>query len=151
MPILEPTAPATSHAIGYLQRAFENPAHLLTETMNALKNEQYDTLVGTGLSGALVVPTLARALGRHWMIVRKPNDGAHGAWAGLAVGNIGARWVFVDDQIDSGATFCRVYKEIRALEDSPSTFVGALLYHPMGGYPSVFRPSDSLGKYIVGC
>lgn len=85
----------------------------------AAKQLQFDTLVGTGLSGALVVPSLARALTRQgqpevkWLIVRKPEDSTHSS---LPVeGDLGRRWVFVDDFIASGKTFRRVKDTIASL------------------------------------
>jgi adenine/guanine phosphoribosyltransferase-like PRPP-binding protein len=123
--IIEPTAPATSHGIDYLARAFENPANLISEAMKALEGVQFDTLVGTGLSGALVVPTLARALGRHWMIIRKKNDGSHGC--SLAVGTIGSRWIFVDDLVCTGDTLKRAREAVTELETG-ADYVGHYLY-----------------------
>lgn len=93
-------------------------ANFLREELQQKKyrdyNTDFDTLVGTGLSGALVVPTLARNMGKSWAIVRKRNDGSHAQDAGrfdrrpLIEGRIGRRWLFVDDQIDSGITLKRV-------------------------------------------
>lgn len=67
-----------------------------------LKDVDFDTIVGRGLSGALIIPTLARYLGKHWAIVRKKGDGSHDGRA--VVGRLGKRWLFVDDFIDSGET-----------------------------------------------
>lgn len=134
--IVEPTEPASQHGISYLVRAFENPAHIISESMLALENVQFDTMIGTGLSGALVVPTLARALGRHWAIVRKPNDDSHTRDPCGVAGRVGSKWVFVDDQICSGMTLNRVKNVMAHLppERGPLEFVGALIYHPLVSY-----------------
>lgn len=67
-----------------------------------LRDIDYDTMVGRGLSGALAVPTLARALHKDFFIVRV-NPSAHDRSPG--VGRLGKRWLFVDDFISSGITF----------------------------------------------
>jgi hypoxanthine phosphoribosyltransferase len=59
-------------------------------------------VVGTGLSGALVVPYLGRALSKYWLIVRKNGDSSHSNF--WAEGELGARWLFVDDQVETGKT-----------------------------------------------
>jgi hypothetical protein len=75
-----------------------------------------DTLVGTGFSGAVVIPTLARELGKKFVLIRKDNDDSHHG-KGRLLGSIGARWLFVDDFVSSGATKTRVLGKIaEALE-----------------------------------
>lgn len=94
-----------------------------------LKGVPYDTMVGTGLSGALIVPTLARALDKYWLIVRKPDDHSH---AGIpAEGTLGERWIFVDDFIQSGKTRRRVIETVKAIAqdyDRQIVHVGDYLY-----------------------
>lgn len=134
--IIEPTEPATRHGIDYLNRAFDNPASLISESMRVLEKVQYDTLVGTGLSGALIVPILARALGRHWMIVRKAKDQSHSS--APYAGTMGYHWIFVDDLICSGDTRDRCRYVIAALREEDDNreltchkethYVGTLLY-----------------------
>lgn len=70
-----------------------------------------DTLVGTGVSGALVVPYIGRVLDVHWALVRKPTEGSHSPH--LVEGTIGECWVLVDDLIDTGATLRRVEEAIK--------------------------------------
>lgn len=69
-----------------------------------------DTLVGTGVSGALVVPHIGRVLDMHWALVRKPTEGSHSP--NLVEGTIGECWVLVDDLIDTGETLKRVEESI---------------------------------------
>ena len=121
-----------------------------------LANVDFDTMVGTGLSGALIVPRLADALDVNWLIIRKPNDSTHAS--DEAVGWLGKRWLFVDDFMESGATFHRVHKTVKTLADRSRTeyvgdkyrkmppwsteFVGAYLY----GRSQVLSPADILGR-----
>lgn len=92
----------------------------------------HDTLVGTGLSGALVVPWLARSVGKSWLLVRKEGDYSHSAHQ--VEGSIGKRWLFVDDFIDSGETFGRCIDAIagecsrRHHGERMPELVGAFLY-----------------------
>src|SRR4051812_16554608 len=101
----EPEPPLSLHG-GYLGEAFSDPSVLIEEAKRTIKGK-YDTLVGTGLSGSLVIPLLARGLDCDWLIVRKENDGSHSTKP--AEGRLGRRWLFVDDFIASGATLRRVH------------------------------------------
>lgn len=76
---------------------------------------EIDTLIGTGLSGSLVVPRLAESLGLRWAVVRKENDGAHDSRK--VVGDIGKRWMFVDDFISTGQTYHRVLYNVAQITD----------------------------------
>lgn len=76
---------------------------------------EYDTLVGTGLSGTIAVVDLARRLGKHYLVVRKENDNTHSVYS--AEGRLGKRWLFVDDFIDTGRTLGRVYDKISTLTE----------------------------------
>lgn len=106
---------------------------------NHVDLDSFDTLVGTGMSGALIVPTLARALRKHWLVVRKPDDGTHDYHG--AVGQIGERWIFVDDFLSTGKTFQRVMRWINdnaqgrvydyksdSYKTTKTTFVGTYMY-----------------------
>ena len=89
----------------YLDDAFRDPEYIADKACKALKDVNYDTMVGIGLSGSLVVPILARALGKYWCIVRK-EDGSH--THNRVEGQIGQRCLFVDDCVDSGRSRERV-------------------------------------------
>lgn len=117
----------TLHA-SYLTDAINNPAVIVAAARKHLRGIPYDTLIGTGLSGALVLPMLARALRRKFAVVRK-QDNTHSDQS--IEGCIGERWVFVDDLVASGATLQRVQSEVRqvtATRGHVTTYVGAFLY-----------------------
>jgi adenine/guanine phosphoribosyltransferase-like PRPP-binding protein len=103
-----------------------------------MRRIDYDTLIGTGLSGALAVPALARAVGCSWAVVRKDGDCSH---SGNAVeGTVGRRWVFVDDLISSGDTRARVRAAMQLfseMNDFETEYVGDYLY-----YGNQFRPKE---------
>lgn len=87
-------------ALFQLDAVIENAVILFRRGAEAGLN--YDTLVGTGMSGALVVPSLARALEVDFLIVRKQEDDSH--HSGRLMGTLGERWVFVDDFTSTGGT-----------------------------------------------
>lgn len=132
---------------GYMEEAYNLPALIDTAGV-LLEGVEFDTLVGTGLSGALVLPALAAAMGKHFLVIRKDTEATHAHWK--AEGQLGKRWLFVDDVIDSGATLRRVhYAVYDALQDRRSDhetdFVGAYLYHYAGEYLcSGFHPAEQL-------
>lgn len=93
---------------GYFADALaDDPSALVRWAEAELRYVDFDTMVGTGLSGTLVVPLLARALGKHFAIIRKPDERSHSRGQ-IYHGTIGRRWIFVDDFISTGATRGRV-------------------------------------------
>jgi orotate phosphoribosyltransferase len=95
-----------------------------------LKDVDFDTLVGTGFSGGVVVPALALAMGKKFVLIRKETDDSHHG-KGKILGQLGARWVFVDDLVSSGRTRARVIEKIaRAAKDSSAAteMIGQYLY-----------------------
>src|SRR5699024_2137307 len=115
-----------------------HPDLLLQMAVEELKGVEFDTLVGTGLSGTIAVVQLARQLGKHYLVVRKPNDGSHSYQD--VEGVLGKRWLFVDDLISSGSTLSRVYwtvSKISHYHEFPTEFVGVFLYAngPVGFLP----------------
>ena len=122
----------SSHA-SYMDPAFgdlNDIAHNMLKAFDTYPADIYgpmpyfDTIVGTGLSGSLVVPHLGRAFGLHWAIVRK-NDGSHSS--SQIEGNIGQRWIFVDDFIYSGKTLNRVQSVVTVY--CTARYVGTYEYY----------------------
>lgn len=102
----------------------------ITEAVSEILTDiapEIDTLVGTGVSGALVVPYIGRVLDVHWALIRKPTEGSHSDL--LVEGTIGECWVLVDDLIDTGATLKRVEEAIQLdLYSWTSYCAGAIMY-----------------------
>lgn len=131
---------------GYMEAAFKSPEEIFADAYDCLADQDFDTIVGTGVSGDLIVPVLAREIGCLFAIVRKRPADSH--THSELEGNIGERWVFVDDLIDSGATLDKVKKSVKHVcratenwDDSinpahPTEFVGTYLYHRREWYPS---------------
>ena len=88
----------------------------------------YDTIVGTGLSGAIVIPALAKALGKKWLLIRKGEQNHSGR---AAEGDLGQRWLFVDDFTSTGRTRNRVKAVIERICDVSAwgtVYAGSFLY-----------------------
>lgn len=120
---------------GYMRPALTDLDSVIAQASNLLAGIKFDGFVGIGVSGAIVVPVLGRALGKHWAVARKKDDGSHSPRA--IEGRLGRRWVFVDDLIDTGTTLERV-KEVVLAEaedhDVRTAYVGAYLYNPLGSW-----------------
>lgn len=119
----------------YMEEAHNSNRVIAKAARRCLGNVDFDTMVGTGLSGSLIIPRLAEMLKKNWLIVRKENDGTHSSR--LAEGSLGERYIFVDDLIDSGATRKHVLATVKqviashdrwALEPHPCKYVGDYYY-----------------------
>lgn len=141
-----------NHAVrnhGYFSMAFR-PDDLVKYAERNLDGVDFDTFVGTGLSGGLVVPILAWHFKKFAFIIRKDNESSHSR---AHQGTLGKRWIFVDDIIASGCTRNRVRKEIDDLiarvsnwqEEAFTEYVGTYLYQD-GAYN---RPNNVYeGKFV---
>lgn len=124
--LLEPSSPRfpiptrtiiTHSSSGYFEAGFNQ--HKLIEKARDVEIEyprfaEADTLVGTGISGALAVPLLAYALDKNFALVRKhPEESAHSNR--MVQGSLGEAWVFVDDFIGAGTTLNRVRTAVEEL------------------------------------
>jgi adenine/guanine phosphoribosyltransferase-like PRPP-binding protein len=95
-----------------------------------LEGVEFDTIIGTGFSGALVVPQLAAYLGKDWGLVRKRDEKSHRERM-IEGTQLGKRWVFVDDFQQYGGTEQRVAREVELWCDSArikSVQVGSFFY-----------------------
>jgi len=114
----------------YMDEAVFDLAEVIETGKRVLANVEFDTLVGTGFSGGIVIPSLALALGKSFVLIRKETDDSHHG-RGRLLGQIGARWVFVDDFVSSGRTRFRVINKINdelKHYDATSEYVGQYMY-----------------------
>jgi adenine/guanine phosphoribosyltransferase-like PRPP-binding protein len=87
---------------------------------------KFDALVGTGISGACMVPALSAKVGCFWSILRKTGDDSHQREGIIRYPDSRmTRAIIVDDFVCSGATVCRIIKAYAAIDCS---IVGVLLY-----------------------
>lgn len=124
---------------GYMDDALFHPEKIIEQAKVDLADVDYDTLVGTGFSGGIIIPMLAAALGKSFCLVRKESDTSHHG-AGRLMGRLGKRWLFVDDFVGSGATKNYVMEKVSTTmvtnfetydyEPIGTTYVGDYLYVP---------------------
>lgn len=130
----------------YMDDAVFNLADVIEDAEEDLADVDFDTLVGTGFSGSIVIPSLALAMGKKFVLIRKENDGSHHG-GGRPVGSLGKRWIFVDDFIYSGATMARVIDKVdqaarqRGVE---TEMIGSYLY-----CGQLWKPAISLSHISV--
>lgn len=101
---------------------------LLLRAKEHLEGVEFDTFVGTGISGTVAALRLSRLMDKRYLLVRKPNDGSHSSKS--VEGTLGKRWVFVDDLIASGRTLVRAWNRVKSCNtwEFNSEFAGVLLY-----------------------
>lgn len=104
-----------SFGAGYMDRAINDVSGIISDMRERLKDVKYDTIVATGSSGALIAPIVARALRKKYLIVRKPEEYESSHSGAKYLGNLGGRWLFLDDFCSSGRTFRRVRDAMVAL------------------------------------
>jgi orotate phosphoribosyltransferase len=131
----------------YMDQAVFDLAEVIETAKDRLKDVEFDTLVGTGFSGGIVIPSLALALGKKFVLIRKDTDDSHHG-KGRLVGELGERWIFVDDFIASGRTRTRVIEKVKEAKSDTgrkahSTLVGQYMYLGWN------HEKDDYGKYDV--
>lgn len=92
--------------------------------------DEFDTIVGTGFSGGMVIPMIATMLNKHFVLIRKETDDSHHG-SGRLLGELGERWIFVDDFVQSGRTKNRVIEKVAEAARSElhvTTYVGNYYY-----------------------
>ena len=139
----------------YFDQAFGDVDSLIenAETQLIGLDIKFDSMVGIGLSGLLVLPILARHFDVPFLALRKPNVESHDTdmWGGtnfvgqFGRGTIGKRWILVDDFVSTGTTMrnaeTRVKAGIKAENpDFRTKFVGCYCYGSNYG--------ESYGKFV---
>src|SRR6266404_718779 len=114
---------------GYFDELFTQPAEVLSYAVAELTGKDFDTIVGSGLSGTVAATLIAHQMGKNLVVVRKATENSHSS--NLIEGKLGKRWIFIDDFIASGATLSRCKDAVRATALGyafDTQYVGAYLY-----------------------
>ena len=127
----------------YMDRAVFNLAEVIETAKDRLADVDFDTLVGTGFSGGVVIPALALAMGKKFVLIRKETDDSHHG-RGKLLGQLGEKWIFVDDFVSSGMTRNRVINKIKEEAPNCSTLVGQYLYLAWSGEDEDYGRYDHL-------
>lgn len=96
--------------------ALRDPDRIIEKAKEDLTDVNFDTIVGTGTSGLLILPQLAKAFSVNYLAIRKPNDRSHSAF--IAEGELGSQWLMVDDFVATGRTLARCYFVVKELAKS---------------------------------
>ncbi len=129
----------------YMDNALFNLGSVIERAKKDLAGVDFDTLVGTGFSGGIVIPSLALALGKKFVLIRKETDDSHHG-RGRLLGQLGSRWVFVDDFVSSGRTRRRVIDKIEEAArtaEVETTLVGQYMYVDYGPDGPHFQPEGA--------
>lgn len=130
-----------------LRHAHSSPETLIREADRVLGGVDFDTLVGVGFSGALVLPMLSLGLRKHMLLIRKPGDSHRYHDDVGAEGNLGNRWLFVDDGMVTGGTLEHARHEVARLArqaGQATQFAGAYLYGHDHSWPWPDDPAHYL-------
>lgn len=112
----------------YMDEALFNLPEVIETAKERLAGVDFDTLVGTGFSGGVVIPSLALALGKKFVLIRKDTDDSHHG-RGRLLGDLGEKWIFVDDFVSSGSTRTKVIEKVEANTVEVETeMVGQYMY-----------------------
>jgi orotate phosphoribosyltransferase len=101
----------------YLENIFSNNKvfrKTIREIVKSLKQLNFDYLIGTGLSGSCVIPTVALRLNKLFAIVRKDLK-HHGYFEieGLPREDKQLSYLILDDFISTGATVDRIFTKMQ--------------------------------------
>lgn len=132
----------TTFSTAYMDSAVFGLAHVIETAKERLADVDFDTLVGTGFSGGLVIPSLALAMGKKFVLIRKESDDSHHG-GGRLLGQLGQKWIFVDDFVSSGYTRNRVVSKINealSIQGGSSEFVGQYMYESPCPEGPTFEP-----------
>lgn len=111
----------------------------------------FDSMVGIGNSGLLVLPILARHFGVPFFAARKPGILSHNSRQPRGDGKIGRKWILVDDVKVTGGTINYVTSTINFLSTTnyfSTEYKGTYLYEPMSKAPGEFLYPDDTKKSV---
>ncbi len=110
----------------YLTQPICDPRGTIDNAVKALQDIEFEAIVCCGLSGLLVAPGVALAMGKRIGIVRKAKDRDNHSEFRVETSMIkNDRWVFLDDIICTGSTlrYVREAMEDMGFEAEVSTYL----------------------------
>jgi hypothetical protein len=105
-------------------------------------NVQFDSMVGIGLSGLLVLPLLARHFDVPFFACRKGEESHHNSNLPEGGGRIGKRWLMIDDGKVTGATIAKVRTIVDTVAERfafSTEYVGCYSYNSYSNSPGFFE------------
>lgn len=107
---------------------------------------EFDTVVSSGFSGGMLLPLLGYRLGLKYALVRKEGWLRDSHADKELEGQLGSRWLFVDDLVLTGATFARCAAAVTSLcqkRRHPITFAGGVTYF----YHETWTPFELMRRH----
>lgn len=87
----------------------------LERTVAALRTRDFDAIAFCGMSGAVLAPSVAQALGKTLLLVRKSSEVRHSSYT--VEGDCGANtYVILDDLICTGETVRHIQRQIQTAQ-----------------------------------
>lgn len=133
MSVTKEATAKNGHSIesSYLERVVE-PGRRKETIEECLKilvqiRDEFDSIVGTGVSGVTIGSILAHCLDKHFVFVRKDSEKSHSRYA--VEGNPGYNFVVVDDMICSGSTLMGILGTVKRECGQRPRCQGVLLYN----------------------
>ena len=90
-------------------------------------NNEFDSIVCSGVSGLIITPQVSEILNKHLIIVRKKNEERYSEFT--VEGTNPGRYIILDDLICSNNTVKHIMKSIKE-ESTRSICIGAYFYLP---------------------
>lgn len=116
--------------VSYSSGGLAPTGQLVSAMRSGMKGIRYDTMVGTGISGALVVPAVGRAMRKRWALIRKHGVSSHAEDVHYE-GVIGDAFIIVDDWVSTGATVGNILGSLmEACGSRRPVFMGVWQYNP---------------------
>ena len=156
------TANTFTFGNSYFDAAFDDFDTLINNAETNLRGLKinFDSMVGIGLSGHLVLPVLARHFNVPFLALRKQGVDCHDNYGigQYGRGTIGKRWILIDDFICSGQTMKTANNRVEAalkLKGAGFTteFVGTYCYDGYGNKTGAFyypnRSKASLARIDI--
>jgi orotate phosphoribosyltransferase len=101
----------------------------ISKAVKDLRNKDFDAIVFSGYSGALVAPAVALRLKKHLIVVRKAGTDSHSSQTVEGYRGEKCKYIFLDDFVSLSKTIKRCIKKTRNWVPN-SQCVGAYFYKP---------------------
>ena len=117
---------------------------IVPNAVKQLKEDDFDTIVFRGMSGALIAPIVAMRLNKNILMVRKPSDCSHSGYSGKAEGCVEIdKYVIIDDFISTGHTVDNIISAVKE-SNSKAKLEGIFLYN------ADYGSNMKLGRFSIG-
>jgi hypothetical protein len=154
-PLVMEEAPTYCHhaktCVHYLERVFTGRRKTIASLVTLMQPmaSKFEYVAFRGMSGALIAPCVAEALGKEFTMVRKPCDTDHSHSTRSVEGYVGGDYVIVDDLASSGRTVLQIQAAIEKQTDKtrcrPGKCVAIFLYNER---VRVHHPDNAPGLFL---